>query len=115
MDYYVESDKLYPTEPQDEAATQFEATLAVLDRLGLKNEEAEALAQSTESGNSADDYKNWTGLIKEIKGPQGLTRSRRACRSFSKRQPEPMEAGFSPTAAIFNLEARTSESPFPGK
>ncbi len=84
MDYYVESDKSYPTEPQDEAATQFEATLAVLDRLGLKNEEAEALAQSTESGNSADDYKELDRSYQRDKGSTGVDPKSESMQIFLK-------------------------------
>jgi hypothetical protein len=84
MDYTVNSDQSYPSEPQDETAAQFEATLAVLDRLGLRNDEAEALAQPSQSGNSVDDYKELDRSYQRDKGPKGVDPKSESMQVFLK-------------------------------
>jgi hypothetical protein len=84
MDYSVNSDQSYPSERQDETAAQFEAALAVLDRLGVRNSEAEALAQPSESGNSVDDYKELDRSYQRDKGPKGVDPKSESVQVFLK-------------------------------
>lgn len=71
-DYIVTSDEPYPTRAQDESALQFEAAVAVLDKIKSNDDGAAALAGPTTQGSGAKEYAELESTYRTERGPKGI-------------------------------------------
>jgi hypothetical protein len=71
-DYVVSSDAPYPSPAQDESALQFEAALAVLDKIKLNDDGAAALTGPTTQGSGSKEYVELEASYRTERGPKGV-------------------------------------------
>lgn len=71
-DYIVTSDEPYPTRAQDESALQFEAAVAVLDKIKSNDDGAATLAGPTTQGSGAKEYAELESTYRTERGPKGI-------------------------------------------
>jgi hypothetical protein len=83
-DYIVSSDKPYPTKAQDENAVQFQAALAVLDKIKSSDNEAVALAGPTTQGTGSKEYTELESVYRKERGPKGLDSDANGIQLFLK-------------------------------
>ncbi|HMK33469.1 MAG TPA: nuclear transport factor 2 family protein [Desulfomonilaceae bacterium] len=70
--FIVTTDEAYPTRAQDESAIQFEAAIAVLDKIGSDDEGSAALSGSITQGSAAKEYSDLEAIYRTERGPKGV-------------------------------------------
>jgi hypothetical protein len=70
--FTVTSNESFPTAGQQEAANEFEAAMAVLNRLGLKSDRDVPGLSHRNPGDAAAQYKELEKLYEQERGPKGI-------------------------------------------
>lgn len=70
--YLVKSLDAYPTEAQNEMATRFETSVAILDKLGIPGKEDLAWVDYPFNGEAIAEYKELDRLYVQERGPKGV-------------------------------------------